>query len=145
MARETLLQAQKRKLAEQKAAKQPTDTDANVNRIRGISDDIIGIKDPDDVMVALLEVLEEQPKQTVTPGGLYVFVYNAKTPLVRYDQNPFVEVGDIFQWGFRGFNFHWSEPRQYTWDEVAGGVYEVYPSEVKDLMMIPFANIRLNI
>jgi len=145
MPRETLLQAQRRKLAEQKAAKRPTDTDTNRNRIRAVSDSIIGVRDPDDVMIALLEVLTESPKQTVQPGKLYIFVYNAKTPQLRYDQNPFVAVTDIFQWGFRGLNFHWNESRQYTWNEVAGGIYEVYPSEVKDLQMIPFANFKLNI
>ena len=145
MPRETLLQAQRRKLAEQKAAKRPTDTDTNRNRIRAVSDSIIGVRDPDDVMIALLEVLTESPKQTVQPGKLYIFVYNAKTPQLRYDQNPFVAVTDIFQWGFRGINFHWNESRQYTWNEVAGGIYEVYPSEVKDLQMIPFANFKLNI
>ena len=105
-------------------AKRPTDTDSNVNRVRGIADDIIGIKDPDDIMIALLEVLTEQPKTSVQPGQIYIFVYNAKTPQLRYDQNPFVAVTDIMPWGFRGINFHWDEPRQYTWAEVAGGVYE---------------------
>ena len=76
-------------------ATRPTDTDSNVNRVRGIADDIIGIKDPDDIMIALLEVLTEQPKTSVQPGQIYVFVYNAKTPQLRYDQNPFVAVTDI--------------------------------------------------
>ena len=124
-------------------AKRPTDTDTNVNRVRGISDSIIGTRDPDDIMVELLEVLDEGPKMPEA-GKFYVFVYNAKTPSLNYDQNPFVAVTDVFQWGFRGLNFHWGETRQYTWDEVAGGLYEVYPSEVKDLQMIPFANFRLN-
>ena len=124
-------------------AKRPTDTDTNVNRVRGISDSIIGTRDPDDIMVELLEVLDEGPKMPEA-GKFYVFVYNAKTPSLNYDQNPFVAVTDVFQWGFRGLNFHWGETRQYTWNEVAGGLYEVYPSEVKDLQMIPFANFRLN-
>ena len=51
---------------------------------------------------------------------------------------------DVFQWGFRGINLHWGESRQYTWGEVAGGMYEVYSSEVKDLQMLPFANFKLN-
>lgn len=141
--RETLLQSQRRKLAEQRAAKRPTDTDINRNRIRGVSNSIIGIKDPDDLMLELLSVLTEGSK-VPQPGKLYIFVYNAKTPQLRYDQNPFVAVTDVFPWGFRGENFHWNEPRNYTWNEVAGGLYEVYPSEVKDLMMIPFANFKLN-
>ena len=36
-----------------------------------------------------------------------------------------VAVTDIHAWGFRGVNFHWGQPRQYTWNEVAGGVYQV--------------------
>ena len=55
-------------------AKRPTDTDSNVNRVRGIADDIIGVKDPDDIMIALLEVLTEQPKTSVQPGQIYIFV-----------------------------------------------------------------------
>lgn len=141
--KETLLQAQRRKLAEQRASKRPTDTDTNRNRIRGIMDDLIGIEDPDDIMVELLNVLQEGPKVPQV-GKLYIFVYNAKTPLIRYDQNPFVAVTDIFPWGFRGENFHWREVRQYTWSEVAGGLYEVYPAEVRDLNSLNFANIRLN-
>ena len=124
-------------------ANRPTDTDTNRNRIREISDNIIGIKDPDDIMIELLGDLTEGPK-VPQPGKIYVFVYNAKTPQLRYDQNPFVAVTDVFPWGFRGINFHWGEQRQYTWTEVAGGLYEVYPSEVKDLQMIPFANFKLN-
>ena len=141
--KETLLQSQRRKLAEQRASKRPTDTDTNRNRIRGIMDDLIGIENPDDVMVELLNVLQEGPKVPQV-GKLYIFVYNAKTPLINYDQNPFVAVTDIFPWGFRGENFHWREVRQYTWSEVAGGLYEVYPAEVRDLSALNFANIRLN-
>ena len=132
-----------RKKISQQKTKRPTDTDTNRNRIRGIMDDLIGIEDPDDVMVELLNVLQEGPKVPQV-GKLYIFVYNAKTPLIRYDQNPFVAVTDIFPWGFRGENFHWREVRQYTWSEVAGGLYEVYPAEVRDLSALNFANIRLN-
>ena len=124
--------------------RRPTDTDTNRNRVRGISDSIIGIKDPDDIMIELISVLNETPKQSVQAGKIYVFIYNAKTAQLKYDQNPFVAVTDVMPWGFRGMNFHWKQPRQYTWNEVAGGVYEVYPSEVKDLNMIPFANFKLN-
>ena len=132
-----------RKKVSQQKTKRPTDTDTNRNRIRGIMDDLIGIEDPDDIMVELLNVLQEGPKVPQV-GKLYIFVYNAKTPLINYDQNPFVAVTDIFPWGFRGENFHWREVRQYTWSEVAGGLYEVYPAEVRDLSALNFANIRLN-
>ena len=144
---ESFLVSQRRKLAEQQAAKaaatRPTDTDENVNRIRAVTDSIIGIKDPDDLMNALREVLTEGSK-VPQAGKLYIFVYNAKTPMLRYDQNPFVAVTDVFPWGFRGENFHWGLMRNYTWNEMVTGLYEVFPSEVKDLQMIPFAKFRLN-
>ena len=132
-----------RKTLKQRETKRPTDTDAYRNRIRAVSDNLIGNEDPDDVIVELLEVLTEGPK-SVQAGKMYIFVYNAKTNQLRYDQNPFVAVTDVFQWGFRGINLHWGESRQYTWGEVAGGMYEVYSSEVKDLQMLPFANFKLN-
>jgi hypothetical protein len=141
--RETLLQSQRRKLAEQQAKKRPTDTDSNQNRIRPVLNSITGKESSDDLMLKLLEVVQESGK-IPQAGKFYIFVYNAKTPNIRYDQNPLVAVGEVFKWGFRGLNMHWGEIRQYTWDEVVGSLYEVYPSEIKDLRAIPFANFRIN-
>jgi len=128
-------------------AKRPTDTDTNRNRIRVVTDNLVGNEDPDDIMIELLEILKysEISPQEVQSGKFYIFVYNPKTPNIQYDQNPFVAVTDIFKWGFRGLNFHWDgKMRQYTWNEIAGGIYQVYPSEIKDLQQLPFARFRLN-
>lgn len=122
----------------------PTDTDEDVNRLREVADSVVGTEDPDDLMISVLAVLKESDKRSVQEGKYYVFIYNAKTARLNYDQNPLVAVTNVFPWGFRGINFHWRKSRQYTWDEVAGGVYEVYPSELRDLQMIPFSNLRLN-
>jgi hypothetical protein len=113
------------------------------NRIAPLVKKLIGTEDADDLMIELMNVLTEtrQPPQA---GRFYVFVYNAKTSNVRYDQNPLVAVTKVYKWGFRGFNYHWGEERQYTWDEVAGGMYEVYKEELSDLRRLPFGNIRLN-
>ena len=135
-----------RKTVKQQKSNKPTDTDTNRNRIRAVTDELIGTEDPDDIMIELMEALKESetaPRE-VQSGKFYIFVYNPKTPLINYDQNPFVAVTDVFQWGFRGINFHWRQPRQYTWNEVPGGIYEVNASEVKDLQALPFANFRLN-
>jgi len=111
------------------------------NRISPLVDDLIGIEEADDIMVELLGVLQESGK-VPSAGRFYIFVYNAKTPGIRYDQNPLVAVTDVFSWGFRGLNFHWGEVRQYTWAEVAGSLYEVYQEEIEDLRRLPFANIQ---
>ncbi len=132
-----------RKTLQQRQRKITTDTDSQYNRIREVLRNITGKESADDLMIELLGVLQETGK-IPTPGKFYIFVYNAKTPNIRYDQNPLVAVTDVFRWGFRGFNMHWGETRQYTWNEVVGSLYEVYPSEIKDLQEIPFANFRIN-
>jgi len=98
-----------------------------------------GTNDQEEMMLEIMELLND----TVTPvpdvGTLCTFVYNAKTPGVTYDQHPLVAVTDLFQWGFRGLNFHWQEYRQYTWEELAGQVYIVQKEELDDLLSIPYA------
>lgn len=113
------------------------------NRIAPLVKKLIGTEDADNLMRELMNVLTEtrQPPQA---GKFYVFVYNAKTPNVRYDQNPLVAVTNVYNWGFRAFNYHWGEERQYTWDEVASKMYEVYKEELTDLRRLPFGNISLN-
>ncbi len=131
-----------RKTLKERREKNPTDD--NSNRIRGIVDSIIGTEDPDDLMVRLLEAV--QGSYTVVPsiGKYYIFNYLAKTPLIQYDQNPLVGVVEIYSWGFKGFNYHWGQIRQYTWEEVSGNFYEIYPDELADAREIPFKKTVLN-
>jgi len=131
-----------RKTLKERREKNPTDD--NSNRIRGVVDSIIGTEDPDDLMVRLLEAV--QGSYTVVPsiGKYYIFNYLAKTPLIQYDQNPLVGVVEIYSWGFKGFNYHWGQIRQYTWEEVSGNFYEIYPDELADAREIPFKKTVLN-
>lgn len=119
-------------------------TDDKDNRVRSVVYGMVGTEDPDDLMIELMEALGD----TVTPvpdvGKYYVFVYNPKTSGIQYDQNPLVAVTDVFRWGFRGINFHWNGYRQYTWNEVAGQLYEVRSEELADVRELPFAKILLN-
>jgi len=132
-----------RKSLKERQQKKVTDTDTNQNRVRAVLDGIVGNENADDVMLELLEVLQESGKIPQV-GKFYIFVYNAKTLNIQFDQNPLVAVTNVYQWGFKGLNMHWGETRQYTWDEVAGSLYEVFPSEIKDLQAMPFANFRIN-
>ena len=131
-----------RKTLKERRKKNPTDD--NSNRIRGVVDSIIGTEDPDDLMVSLLEAV--QGSYTVIPsiGKYYIFNYLAKTPNIQYDQNPLVAVMEVYSWGFKGFNYHWNQVRQYTWEEVSGNFYEIYPDELADAREIPFKKTVLN-
>ena len=114
-----------------------------MSRIRSIRDNLNGTEDADDLMIKIISDLDEGGKVPIS-GNFYVFVYNPKTPGIRYDQNPLVAVTQVLDWGFRGINFHWGENRQYTWNEISGQLYEVTNDEINDLEKIPFAKFRFN-
>ena len=117
-------------------------TDDNDNRIRSVVDSVIGTEDPDDLMVDLMGALTEGSKVPEV-GGYYTFVYTPKTPNISYDSNPLVAVTDVFEWGFRGINFHWGTMRKYTWNEISGGLFEINSDALADAREIPFGHIRL--
>tara|TARA_Y100000015_G_scaffold15518_1_gene14858 strand:+ start:944 stop:1288 length:345 start_codon:yes stop_codon:yes gene_type:complete len=108
-----------------------------MNRIEG-NDINDRLNDPEDMMIEVMQLLSD----TVTPipdvGGFYTFIYNAKTPNIRYDQHPLIACTEVLQWGFRGINLHLRKPRQYTWEEVVGQLYIVQYDEVDDLLKIPY-------
>lgn len=114
-----------------------------MSRIDPIMKNLIGTENPDDLATEILDVLTEG-SNVPEEGSYYVFVYQAKTSGIRYDLHPLVAVTDVYQWGFKGLNFHWGQMRQYTYDEVVGGLYKVDEMELRDLRTIPFGRIILN-
>jgi len=116
-------------------------TDDNDNRVRGVIGDLIGVETADDIMTELITVLSEGGK-VPSSGKYYTFFYNAKTSGIQYDEHPLVGVTEVFSWGFRGINFHWGDNRQYDYNQIIGGLYEIYPEEMSDVIELGFANIR---
>ena len=84
-----------------------------MSRIDPIMKNLIGTESPDDLATEVLGVLTEG-SNVPEAGNFYVFVYRAKTPGIAYDSHPLVAVTEVFQWGFKGLNYHWGEMRQYT-------------------------------
>ena len=116
-----------------------------VNRLENLVSDIIDMGDSDDMMLAITEVLTDTE---IIPdvGKYYTFIYSPKTPRIRYDQFPLTASVAVFQWGFRGINYHWGgEFRNYTWNEVVGFLHVAYPLEMNDLRSIPYQNFKINI
>jgi hypothetical protein len=115
-----------------------------MNRIS--KQDSIRIKsypDPDDRMIEVLSILKEIE---VIPevGKLYTFIYSPKTPNIEYDQNPLVLVTHIYKWGFKGFNFHWNENRNYTWIEIVGYLHYAHKDELNTLLNLGYQKFRIN-
>ena len=114
-----------------------------MSRISPVLNELIGIEDPDVLMVEILDVLSET-SSVPNVGEYYTFLYQPKSSNIRYDAHPFVAVTNIFSWGFSGINFHWGQTRQYTFQEVIGNLHKVYPNEIRDLQTLPFGKIRIN-
>lgn len=110
-------------------------TEEDENRISSMTD-------PDDMMLEIMEILTETE---VIPdvGKYYTFIYQAKTPRVEYDQFPLIACVGVFEWGFRGLNYHWGDFRNYTWEE-ASILRVVYPMELKPLRAIPYQSFTIN-
>ena len=111
------------------------------NRIYPIQENLTGTEDPDDLMMAIMEALTVTEWSPDNVGAMYTFVYMAKTPKLLYDQHPLVEITEITRWGFRGFNYHWNNIRNYTFPEIIGEMYRVNPQELNSLRAIPYQKI----
>jgi len=97
-----------------------------------------GSNNPEDLMIIIMDILKEEALYPEV-GKFYTFIYNAKTPNLRYDQHPLIACTSIEPWGFRGINFHWRKYRQYTWPEVAGKLHIVRYEELDEMLSIPYA------
>ena len=132
----SLLTSQRRKLEEQRRKKAESRS-----RLDILHERIENLSDPEDIMVEIIDVFD---KTELVPeeGNYYTFIYNPKTPDIDYDQHPLVAVTSIFNWGFQGINFHWNEPRRYTWQEVAGRLHVVENDEIMSMRNINYAKMK---
>ena len=108
-----------------------------------IKDMLLGNETPDEIMDLIRDTFDEVLVPEV--GGYYTFVYSPTTPDIQYDQYPLVAVTELFNWGFRGINYHWGEYRNYGWGEVgANSFHQISDMEIKSVRSLPFAKYLLN-
>ncbi len=112
---------------------------------RGLSikEELIGNDNPDDIMFAIMEVFTET-ELVPEVGKYYTFVYSPKTENLYYDQYPLIACLEIFQWGFRGLNFHWGKERNYTWQEIQGSLHIIKTEEIMSVRSLPYAQYLIN-
>lgn len=75
------------------------------------------------------------------PNKYYVFVYNAKTKGLEYDQHPVIVSGSTFSWGFTGLNVHWGEIRRYKFAG-SSNLLELSEGEFKVVSNLPLARFK---
>lgn len=118
-------------------------------RIQILKSRIKGKTNSEDIMIEIISLFKDL-EFIPEPGKYYTFIYNAKTPGMRYDQHPLIAALEVHRWGFKGLNFHWQdiEPshciRNYTWNEIAGQLYVVYNEEIDYMKSINYAKFLLN-
>jgi hypothetical protein len=100
-----------------------------------------GLSDPEDLMLVIIEIMNQEILYPEV-GKFYTFIYNAKTPDIDYDQHPLIACTSIYNWGFKGTNFHWRETRSYTWEEIAGKLHVIEYNELDEMLSIPYMKIR---
>lgn len=112
-------------------------------RTRDLLDQTSLMQDPDDKMLLIMDTLNDVD---VVPevGKYYTFIYKAKTPNIIYDEFPLIACIGIFEWGFRGINYHWGEVRNYDWVETQSQFHIVRESELSDLRSISYQKFTLN-
>ena len=115
-----------------------------MSRLQPIVDKFTGIEKPDDTMLEILDAIQDTKTILPEEGGFYTFVYLPKTPLIQYDEFPLIACMEINRWGFRGFNYHWNQNRNYTWNEVIGEFHELSVAELKDARRLSYAKFKLN-
>ena len=117
---------------------------SDTQRVENLVDDIRTSGDPDDMFLALMEVLTT--KELVPQvGRYYTFIYRPKTPRIEYDEFPLIACVGVYPWGFKGINYHWGDYRNYTWNEVGNNdLLLVYPNELQDMRSIPYQKFRIN-
>ena len=103
----------------------------------------LGTGDPEDTMLLIMDISKEEVLYP-EPGKFYTFIYKPKTPEIEYDQHPLIACTELHKWGFKGFNFHWRESRQYTWEEVVGKLHVVKYNELDELISLQYGKFRLN-
>jgi hypothetical protein len=107
------------------------------NRISSYKNQILSTTDSEDKMIKIMEILTDI-QLIPDVGDYYTFIYNAKTPGIKYDQHPLIACIEVKRWGFRGLNYHWGKIRNYTWEEVPGQLHVVRNTELNDLRDINY-------
>ena len=110
-------------------------------RVSQLKRKLDGSEDAETLMMNILEVFRDI-EYVPDPGKYYTFIYYPKTEDIRYDAHPLVAVTEIERWGFKGFNYHWGQMRNYTWQEVVGACHLVKPDEIDYLRSLPYGKIR---
>lgn len=143
--REKLSEQQQKSLQEEQTSETLEQLEVptkKLNRIQMLEEAILQGIDSEDEIMAVIQRIFDDTEQYPRPGNIYTFVYTAKTPRILYDQHPLLMVESIDLSGFRGYNVHWSDHRNYVWEGVGSSFHRVQRGEEFDYLHdVPYRKI----
>jgi len=135
------LVSQKEKLETQRKEKEEL-ASKKLNRIERMQREISQATDSPDKLMQIIQSIFDDIETYPRPGNIYTFVYTPKTPEILYDQHPLSIIDSITLSGFRGYNVHWSEFRNYVWEGVGSSFHKIKKGdEFNYLRDIPYKKI----
>lgn len=143
--REKLSEQQKKSIQEEQTSETLEQLEVptkKLSRVEMLEEAILqGIDSPDELMSNIQKIFDDT-EQYPRPGNIYTFVYTAKTPGILYDKHPLLMVESIDLSGFRGYNVHWSDHRNYVWEGVGGSFHRIRKGEEFDYLHdVPYRKI----
>ncbi len=102
-----------------------------------ILENLQGNEHPDALMLRMYEAVSEGPR-IPEEGNYYFFRYVATKP-GEYDEHPLIACIGLYDWGFKGINYHWGTVRTYVWAGLRTGLYQISYTELETVQQIPFA------
>ena len=107
-----------------------------LSRVQMLEEQISQATDDPDELMSIIQRIFNDTEKLPRPGNIYTFVYNSKTPGIVYDQHPLVIVEEkgFSLSGFIGYNVHWSDHRNYSWEGVGSSFHRVKKGEEFDYL-----------
>lgn len=100
-----------------------------INKIEIMIQRISQINDSPDEIMELIQDVFDETEPYPSPGKIYTFIYTAKTPNIAYDKHPLLLVESISLSGFKGYNVHWGDYRNYVWQGVNSSFHIIRKGE----------------
>lgn len=113
-----------------------------LSRVQLLKDAISQATDSPEELMSIIQEIFDDTEPYPRPGNIYTFVYTAITPRIFYDKHPLLMVESVNLSGFKGFNVHWPDHRNYLWENVSGVFHRIKKGEEFDYLHdVPYRKI----
>lgn len=141
--KEKLEDQRQNKLNSEKIKEPPKEKpEIKLSKVQMMMQRISQINDSPDEIMEIIQNVFDETEPYPSPGKIYTFIYTAKTPNIAYDKHPLLLVESISLSGFRGYNVHWGDHRNYVWEGVESSFHIIRKGQEFDYLHdVPYKKI----